>query len=362
MSKFLKHNRSIPALVLLFTAGFPTATFSQTQGVNTILSVTGKVTVMKKQWQKPQPAFTSLTLSLDDRLEVAPKAIVKVYCSNLTQYTFKPGKHTISGGCPAGIAVIRLPNSNNDTLRNGGTKEAALIKLPYLITPRETKILTDRPQLRWNSVPGATKYTVKIDGINWETQTNKTEIAYSGEYPLQAGNRYRIVIETDNGVSSKSDDENVGFIILDAKTKKAVSDAVKTIQQQQLSPEEKGLILAQLYRSYDLNADAVQELEGLLKQGSQSISVDRLLGDTYLRIGLPQLARQPYDRALKAIGTENLPLQAEIQAGLGKTHFALGNESEATQWLQKAKAAYEKLGDSLQVRELDKQISSISGR
>ena len=360
MNKFLKI--FTPISLILITVGFPAATFSNTVGVNTIFEVKGKVTVKKPQWKKPLPASVGLTLSFDDNLEVAANASVKVYCSNQQTWTVKPGKYIVSGGCPRGNPVIRLPNSNNTTLRPTGNKEKVLAKLPYLITPRETNIITNRPPLRWNAVPGATNYTIKIDGVNWETQTNKTEIVYPGEPPLETGERYRVIIEADNGASSRSD-AVVGFRVLDEQTQKTVLDAVKTVQQQQLSPEEAGLVLAHLYRGYGLYGDAVEVLEGLVKQNSQVATVYQLLGDTYLKIGLPQLAKKPYEKALKlAKNTENLSVQAEIQAGLGIAYRLLGNTDEAIQWLTKAKGTYNQLGDTSQVQELDKTINEILKR
>jgi hypothetical protein len=391
MNKFLK--LFTPISLILITVGFPAATFSNTVGVNTIFQVKGKVTVKKPQWKKPLPASVGLTLSFDDKLEVAANASVKVYCSNLKQWMVKPGKYIISNGCPRGNPVISLPNSNNTTLSNNdtfissgpkplrpaeptprpaGQTEEVLAKLPYLITPRQTNILTNRPPLRWNAVPGATNYTVKIDmvwvytikidGVNWETQTNKTEIVYPGEPPLKTGGLYRVIIEADNGASSRSD-AVVGFRVLDEQTQKTVLDAVKTVQQQQLSPEEAGLVLAHLYRGYKLYGDAVEVLEGLVKQNSQVATVYQLLGDTYLKIGLPQLAKKPYEKALKlATNTQNLSVQAEIQAGLGIAYHLLGNKNEAIQWLTRAKGTYNQLGDTSQVQELAKTINEILKR
>lgn len=367
MNKFLKIWSSIPRFWLpifltLIAGGLPVASFSQTVGVHTISEVKGKVSVKKKQWKKSQPASVGLTLNPDDKLDVAANASVKVYCSNQQIWTGKPGKHTVSSGCPSGNSVIQLPNSNNDTLRPAGKTEEALSKLPYLITPRETVILTNRPRLRWNAVPGTANYTVKIDGVNWETQTSSTEIVYPGKPPLQEGRRYRITIKADNGVSSLND-VVVGFKVLDEQTKKTVLDTVKIVQQQQLSPEAKVLVLTRLYRGYKLYSDAVEILEGLVNQGSQIVTVYQLLGDTYLEIGLPQLAKKPYEKALNlATNTEDLSVQAGIQAGLGKTYRLLGNEDEAVQWLEKAKAGYGKLGDSSQVQKLAQEINSILGR
>lgn len=367
MNKFPKIWSSIPRFLLfmsltLIPVGFPVASFGEIAGVHSIFEVKGKVNVQKKQWKKPHPAFGGLTLSPDDKLDVAANGSVKVYCSNTTIWTVKPGTHAVSIGCPSGKSVIRLPNSNNDTLRPVGKTEEALSKLPYLISPRETFILNNHSRLRWNAVPGATNYLVKIDGVNWETQTNKTEIVYSGEPLLQGGRRYRVTIEANNGASSKRD-AVVGFRMLDEQTQKTVLEAVNTVKQQQLSSEEAGLVLAHLYRGYELYADAVEVLEGLVKQRSSVVTVYQLLGDIYLEIGLPQLAKKPYEKALGlATRTENLSVQASIQAGLGKAYGNLGNEGEALQWLKKAKVDYEELGDGLQLQILEKAINTILGK
>ncbi|MEA5535845.1 tetratricopeptide repeat protein [Crocosphaera sp. XPORK-15E] len=348
-------------VLILITVGFPVKLFSGNVGISVIYDVKGNVMVEKKSWKKPQIATVGLTLTSDDKLNVAANASVKVYCSNQQIWTVTPGIYNVSSGCPSGNAVIRILNSNNDTLRPPGMKEEALSKLPYLITPRETSIITNTPQIRWNNVSGASSYTVKIDGVNWEMKTNNTEINYPGEPPLKAEERYRVTIEADNGTSSKSD-AVVGFNVLNEQTKKTVLDAVKTIQQQPLSSEEKGLILAHLYRGYKLYGDAIDVLEALVKQGSQEVTVYQLLGDIYLDIGLPQLAKKPYEKGLNlATNTDNLSTQTEIQAGLGKAYRLLGNDSEAVQLLKKAKAGYINLGDEIKVQELDKEIKAILG-
>ena len=360
MLKILSHKPLIQTLILLTILGFPLKSFANPVGVHTIFELQGIVTVQKEQWKNFQPAFIGLTLTANDKLNVAANSSVKVYCSNNTTWIVKPGTHNISSGCPSGTSVIRLPNSNNDTLRTDGQTEEALAKLPYLITPRNSFILNDRPlRIRWNAVPGANTYTVNIDGIDWETKTNETEIIYLGESTLQPGWRYRVTIEADNGASSKSD-AVVGFKVLDEGTKQTVLEAVETIEQQSLSSEEKAITLANLYRGYGLYADAIEVLEKLVKQGSQIFAVHQLLGDIYLETGLPQLAKKPYDHGLQlAIETENLSAQADIQAGLGRAYYNLGNETEAKQWLDKAKASYEELGDSTQVQELEETINSI---
>jgi hypothetical protein len=355
MTLFSSKKSLVQVCILIVIVGFPSASFSKTVGVNVITEINGKVSVEKKQWKKSQPAFIGLTLNLDDKLDLPANASVMVLCSNGQTWTFKAGQHTVSSGCPAGNSVIRLPNSNSDTLRPTGKTEEALSRLPYLITPRQTYILTNRPRLQWNTVPGATKYTVKIDGVNWEMKTSNSEIVYPGEFPLEEGRRYRVTVEADDGSSSLSD-RVVGFNLLDKQTKNSILNVVKSVHQQSLSPEAKDLVLAYLYRGFGLYPDAIERLEDLVNQGSQNAVTYQLLGDAYLEIELPQLAKEPYENALR-LSKDNLFKQATIEESLGNTYRLLGNEGDSIQLLKKAKASFEQLGDTLKVQKLNKMLN-----
>ncbi|WP_437173497.1 tetratricopeptide repeat protein [Crocosphaera sp.] len=329
---------------------------SNSTGIHIVLEVKGNVTIQKKQWKKPTIPSIGLTLTSDDKIKVEGDSFLKIYCSNTEIWEVKSGQYTVSDGCDSGQPVIPIPNSNNSDVRSPRLTEETLINLPYLISPRETYIITERPLLRWNAVPGVTNYTVKIDGVNWQTQTNKTEIIYPGQPPLQEGWRYRITIETNNGISSTSE-AKVGFKRLDSQSQKKVLETVELIQQQSLSSEEKGLILAKLYRGYGLHLDAVNVLEELIKKENQSVFLYQLIGDTYLDMKLPQLSLQPYKNGLiLATETDNLTVKSAIQKGLGTAYYCLGNDHKAEQWLNQAKTNYEKLGDTPSVQELDKII------
>jgi tetratricopeptide (TPR) repeat protein len=313
--------------IFLITCGLSTASLSQNVHAHAILEVKGKVLVNNKNWEKPQTASVGLSLNLDDTLNIPAQASVKIYCSDLTIWTPKPGKYKVSQGCPSGKAVILLPNSNNGTLRPVGKTEAALAKFPYVITPRETEIISDRPHIRWNSVLGAAYYTVKIetDGFSWTTHTNQNKIIYSGDRPLQPETRYWVTVTTDQGLSSQEETE-VGFNVSDEQTKKIVLEAVEKIQKQPLSPTEKGLILAYLYRGYKLYDNAINVLEELVNQGSSEVTVYQLLGDTYLEIGLPQLAKNIYQKGLElAIKTQNIPAKTIMNKGLKQSENLLGS-------------------------------------
>ncbi len=122
------------------------------------------------------------------------------------------------------------------------------------------------------------------------------------------------------------------------------------------------MALAHLYRGNDLQAEAIELLEGLVKGGSQTVAVYRLLGDIYQQGGLSRLAKERYLKALELAGAGNVEGQAAIQAELGEADYALGNEDKAVQWLEKATAGYEALGDESQVQELEQRRDFFLGR
>jgi uncharacterized protein HemY len=89
------------------------------------------------------------------------------------------------------------------------------------------------------------------------------------------------------------------------------------------------LILAYLYRGYGLYSDVIKILEKPVNQGSGEITFYQLLGDTYLDIGLPQLARNTYQKGLElAIKTQNIPAKTIMNKGLKQSENLLGSNPQ----------------------------------
>ena len=117
------------------------------------------------------------------------------------------------------------------------------------------------------------------------------------------------------------------------------------------------MILAYLYRGKELNAEAIEVLEALVKAGSQTTTVYQLLGDIYQQIGWSLMAKEVYRQGL-ALTTEEetKEVKAMMQWGLGEVEYTLGNRNEAIEWWQKAQVSYQKLGDIEQVQKLEERI------
>jgi hypothetical protein len=156
--------------------------------------------------------------------------------------------------------------------------------------------------LRWNAVPGASRYTVSLivdeEDVLWETQVEGTEVVYSGESPLESGVDYLLMVEADTGASSLDDDSpDLGFSLLDENEATVVREAIEQLVKLDLADETKSFALANLYMLHDLKAEASATLEALEKQRSQTAAIYRTLGDLYLQVGLNPLASSRYLRA-----------------------------------------------------------------
>ncbi len=341
--------------------GWATPVGSNPDAIHILTDFQGNVQVKKTQSKNFHQADYGTTLSGNDQIKVGSQSSVTIYCSDQNQWTeTQPGIYLVSQGCSAGEAVIRsCPDCNNDTRRPLGTKEQRLQQLPYLISPRNTLIFNNSFTLRWNGVSGATQYTVKVG--DWEGQTHETQMVYDGE--LNPGEFYDISVVADNGVSSQEEDSDGQYswlIVLEEEEAKALQEEVAVIQQQDFSQEKEALILAYFYRGHELNTEAIQVLERLVKSGNQTVAVYQLLGDIYQQVGLSLRTKEVYQQGL-ALTTEaeNSEVKAMMQRELGEVEYRLGNRDEAVELLEKAKASYSALGEEIQVEKLAKRIDFI---
>ncbi|WP_013323569.1 tetratricopeptide repeat protein [Gloeothece verrucosa] len=320
-----------------------------------ILKVKGNVQIKRINSAKFQAAKEKDRLSSSDKLNLGKGASALIMCSDSNRWIVPDGKvSSVSEGCSTSPKNSPKPSKSGTRSPNE--------TIPYIISPRNTALLNDRPLLRWNGVAGATNYIVQIQGgdLDWKTQNSNTEIVYSGQQPLQKGMRYLVVVTTDKGTSSEEEQGvTMRFNILDEEKAKLVQQQAAQIIQQNLTPEAEKLALAILYRQNELRAEAISLLEGLVKQKSQTMAVYGLLGDLYFEVGLNQLAKQPYLKAWElAKKSEDTEGQADIEKELGMVEYGLGSKNAAREWFEKAKANYAALGDCSQVQELDELMSN----
>ncbi|HEY9602007.1 MAG TPA: hypothetical protein V6C85_10380 [Allocoleopsis sp.] len=170
--------------------------------VGSIIEVQGEVRLKRKEWLDYRKASIGAKLYPGDLLQPAPQARVIVQCADgKTIWSVPAGM--ISGatnGCPPQAVPLSRTRGDIAPLRN-----AINPLIPYIISPRRTKLLNALPMLRWNAVLGASRYTVSLiadEDVLWETQAEETEVVYSGESPLESGVDYLLMVRANTGASS----------------------------------------------------------------------------------------------------------------------------------------------------------------
>jgi hypothetical protein len=283
-----------------------------------------------------------------------------VLCDNLTIWDVPAGIPSgLTNGCPqppepalvSGKSLLGNTRGNIDPL------------IPYIINPRTTKLLGSTPVLRWNSVPRAKSYIVRVEGegLEWTTTISNTEIIYPGDPLLQPGVIYMLMVEADTGNSSRDEGTpGLGFSLLSEEEANRVRVAAGKLSTLKLPAEAQAFGLAQLYTGHGLNAEAIETLEQLVVNGNQAANVYRAIGDLYRQTGLNMLAENYYTKAIElAQAAEDVEGLAAAQAGIGTVYETLGNKSEAIRWFEQAKLGYETLGDKTSINELGEKLKNL---
>jgi hypothetical protein len=328
-------------------------------GFSILLIAEGEVQLKRTHWADFHPTSFGAMLYRGDQIKPALGAKAVVLCSNLSSWLVPAGAPSgLNNGCPESAQTVLLRGKSQIGSTRGGTDPL----LPFIISPRATKLLNSKPILSWNPAPGANSYTIYISGLDWEETVDTTEVAYPGDPPLLPDTDYLLVVETDDDKSSKNEGiAGLGFGLLsDTEAQKVRADEAK-IRRLNLSEPANTFAIAQVYASHKLYAEAIQMLEKLVTDNQQTANVYRALGELYQQVGLIALAESRYSNALdSASSTNDLESLAAIEKGLGEAYTELGNKDEAVHWLTQAKAGYEKLGDGQLVEAIEEELKMLN--
>jgi hypothetical protein len=326
-------------------------------GFNLLLAMEGEVLLKRAAWSDYHPTAFGTVLERGDLLKLSAGAQARVLCDNLTIWP-------VPGGAPAGLNTgcpqLPEPPLVRDSAKVGHTRSPNPL-VPYIISPRATKLLDNTPTLRWND-SGAASHTVVVRGgdLEWRQENvTQTELAYPGEPSLKLGVDYKLVVEDSSGRTSEGPG-GLGFSLLEETEAERVRADAERIAGLGLSDEAEVFALAQLYAGHGLIAEAIEILEGLVEGGSQQAAAHQSLADLYAQIGLVYLAESRYLEAVElAEAGGNVEGLAAIQASLGEVYVGLNNKDEAIRWLTQAKAGYETLGDTQRANELGEQLAEL---
>lgn len=334
-------------------------TTSPDNDLNLLVVSSGEVRLKRDGWPDYHRTAFGAIPHRGDLLRLDDEARAVVLCADLTAWSVPTG--TASGvvnGCP--------PSEQPDLIRAGskiGSTKAPVDPLvPYIISPRSTRLMSTQPKLRWNATTGATTYTVGIDPIGWVAETTATELIYPASAPpLQPGVDYLLWVRADNGRSSQEENlPGLGFRLLESSEMEKVKASTARLQGLALDPQGTAYALAYLSAGCGLVSEAVDLLEGLVLTGCQEAAVYRTLGDLYRSIGLTRLAEERYLKASElAAHAGDVEGCAAALASLGEVYAGWSNTAEAVRYWQQALECYRDIGDAAQVSRVQSRMIDI---
>ena len=304
-------------------------------------------------------------LKPDDLLKLSSEARATIQCRNSTMNVPRVPKSVRNICLESHTTQFSFDGRGNRSLSDldvipGGSDP----QIPYVISPRKTWLLSNQPTLRWNSVPGTTRYVLQIEGkgVNWKQEVDgtQTQFVYPGDQPLMAAENYTLTVEAINDETGESvEDIGLEFSLLSPEYAQSLQQTIQPITKQNLPKESEVVALVNIYlqEDYELFAEAIEQLEMLVDDDSQTSTVYNNLGALYGHVGLNLLAEDRYLKAEElASKAENLDGQVTAQVGLGKVYVVMENLPEAIQWLDKAVVGYEQMEDSQRKLEFAKNI------
>ncbi|MDM8526704.1 tetratricopeptide repeat protein [Anaerolineales bacterium HSG24] len=312
-------------------------------GVNLLVNLTGEATLKRAGWSDYHPTGFGMVLERGDLLKLSSGAEAQVLCDELTLWSVPSGAPAgLNNGCPQPPepALIRFGGKIGGT--RGGDES-----IPYIISPRNTTILDEKPLLQWYPHDPNATYTIRISGIkDWKKEgVTGNQLQYDGPI-LKAGQSYLLIVETDDRVISSQDEGGIerNFKLITETKRLELQSQVNEIRTLKLTSPAEALILAHLYAGHDVFSEAIDMLETAITNGQTDPIFYYTLAELYRESGLYLLALPHYETTLQ-LAQDNLELRAEAHAGLGEVYIALGDGAMAKEQLTKACEGYEVLGD-----------------
>lgn len=335
-----------------------------------IIHTSGEVQLERQDGRIIRPTVGTLMYP-GDKLRTAQNGQLTIQCADLGIKSIAPSENQLNScllaskksksGCSADL--IKCPDRGDDKI----TWNSAPI--PYIISPRNTKLLNNKPILRWNPVAGATSYKLSLreNGakLNWEMTVSGTEALYPGEPALKPSVSYKLIVEANTGASSENavGEGDIEFSLLDESEVQRVKGEVGAIDKQVPNESAKTLAISSIYLNTDLIAEAIDDLENLLKTGVETPPIYRSLGDLYLeKLQLVPQAAFYYSKAINAAKPDDIEELTAARYGLGQVHSAMRNNLEAMGYLRLAKDGFQSLGDLGMVEKVEKQLRDLQRR
>ncbi len=335
-----------------------------------ILNISGEVQLQRQDGRNIRPT-SGTPIYPGDKLQTAQNGQITIQCADLGIKSIKAGENYLNSCLLASDKSKSECNKNLIRCPDRGDDQVAWnnAPVPYIISPRRTQLLENKPILRWNPVAGATSYKLSLrenkTKLNWELTVAGTEAVYAGEPALKPGVKYRLIVEANTGASSETPvvEGNTEFGLLDEGEMQRVKDAVGAIDKQVPNAAAQKLATANLYISTNLIAEAIETLETLPKSGIETPPIYLTLGDLYREnLQLMPQAEVYYKKAIGTAKPDDIEELTEAHYGLGQVYSSMRNNIKAMSYLKLAKEGYKTLGNVEMVEKIGKQLQDVQRR
>src|SRR5258708_318518 len=260
------------------------------QGVNLAVFTEGQVSIKRQGWTSYAPVVFGTSLRRGDLLRLDDSSRAKVVCSDLTLHEVSTG--IVGVPCEATRPLLRRPDGSMINATRSWPRDGSF---PLVLSPRMTRLLSPPRVFRWTPVKGTAVYYVIVRGMSfsWSRVYPGTGVNYPDSAPpLEAGVDYKLIVETSGSNNRSSSEEpglGLGFAMLGSKERKTVLEEEGQIENLGLPVGPTQFLIAHLYATHGLNAEAIERLEGI-SNTFKVAAVARLLGDLYLNVALPRQA------------------------------------------------------------------------
>jgi hypothetical protein len=364
---------SVLLLIVPGACGFVAVT--KAQGPDHIIGkIQGTVKLKRLGWTKFVPAVVGSLLKNGDTVQLdTPTSRATIFCAGASVREVETSPKTVD--CPINQpVVVRFKGSKVTRLRSGSLAP----DFPVIVLPRMTKIIADRPLLRWLPVQGVNNYQVTLKrgtDVVWTADvSNATEVVYPATAPaLTPGSSYLLIVAAGSQHSGKERMRNLGFSLVSPEEARMIENEAAKIRSLGLPDTTTRLLLANFYSSWGidpdkpetdqkaLNYEAINLLSG--PTADQEPAMVRLLGDLYLTIGLNGLAQEQYRKALSlSEQQEDVEGQALAQYALGRIFKLRLNVEEAKRRLHRAKDLFQSYGDAAGIAKVENELTTLPQR
>jgi hypothetical protein len=324
---------------------------------NLLLERNGSVELRRAGWSGFLPIDFGAVLRPGDLVRVAQAGQATVFCGDEASWESAPATIVGDGqehGVPCESGRPPRPWPDVAALRGSQDKHAA-----YVVQPRNTALLSDMPNLRAQSSnsEGDTLSIISVLSDDGKERppieiTNDTQRWPESWPPLEPGATYVLLVGDEPVGASMT--VGRGFWLLEAAKADELRAREASLRQSDLSETAHRMLVAELYRSYGLNAEAIDLLRPLADD-SPSPAIWLGLGRIYLESGLPVEAAGSFGEAqVLAERLGDLPSAGEAHLGLALTAQLNDDAAAVATHLEQARTIFEQVGDEPMIQEIER--------